>query len=100
MIVALSPGKVCTAFPEEGALNFRKRCSIEPEYSVYVIKQFKFWRYLQGNFLYRVHWSKLRKAVKVIIVVVLGALLPAALTLIFNDTVILRIMREIEGLFN
>ncbi len=34
-----------------------------------------------------------------IIAVVLGALLLAALTLIFNDTVIPRITREIEGLF-
>ena len=31
--------------------------------------------------------------------IVLGALLLAALTLIFNDTVIPRITREIEGLF-
>ena len=37
-------------------------------------------------------------AVKIIIAVVLGALLLAALTLIFNDTVIPRITREIEGL--
>ena len=37
--------------------------------------------------------------VKIIIAVVLGALLLAALTLIFNDTVIPRITREIEGLF-
>ncbi|MCM1214945.1 MAG: DUF6133 family protein [Lachnospiraceae bacterium] len=39
-------------------------------------------------------------AVKIIIAVVLGALLLAALTLIFNNTVIPRITREIEGLFN
>ena len=38
-------------------------------------------------------------AVKIIIAVVLGALLLAALTLIFNDTVIPRITHEIEGLF-
>lgn len=38
-------------------------------------------------------------AVKIIIAVVLGALLLAALTLIFNDTVIPRLTREIEGLF-
>ena len=37
--------------------------------------------------------------VKIIIAVVLGALLLAALTLIFNDTVIPLITREIEGLF-
>lgn len=39
-------------------------------------------------------------AVKIIIAVVLGALLLAALTLIFNDTVIPKITQEIEGLFN
>ena len=38
-------------------------------------------------------------AVKIIIAVVLGALLLAALTLIFNDTVIPRITSEIEGMF-
>lgn len=37
--------------------------------------------------------------VKIIIAVVLGALLLAALTAIFNDTVIPRITREIEALF-
>ena len=37
-------------------------------------------------------------AVKIIIAVVLGALLLAALTLIFNDTVIPRITTEMAGL--
>ena len=37
--------------------------------------------------------------VKIIIAVVLGALLLAALTAIFNDTVIPRITSAIEGLF-
>lgn len=37
--------------------------------------------------------------VKVIIAVVLGGLLLAALTLIFNDTIIPRITREIQNLF-
>lgn len=37
--------------------------------------------------------------VKITIAVVLGALLLAALTAIFNDTVIPRITKEIEGLF-
>ena len=37
--------------------------------------------------------------VKIIIAVVLGAFLLAALTAIFNDTVIPRITREIEALF-
>lgn len=39
-------------------------------------------------------------AVKIIIAVVLGALLLAALTLIFNDTVIPRITQEINSLFS
>lgn len=38
-------------------------------------------------------------AVKIIIGVVLGALLLAALTLIFNDTVIPKITKAIEDLF-
>lgn len=38
-------------------------------------------------------------AVKVIIAVVLGALLLAAMTGLFNDTVLPRITAEIEGLF-
>ena len=38
-------------------------------------------------------------AVKIIIAVVLGAILLAALTLIFNNTVIPRITQEITGLF-
>lgn len=38
--------------------------------------------------------------VKIIIAVVLGALLLAALSGIFNDTVIPRITAEIEGLFS
>lgn len=37
--------------------------------------------------------------VKIIIAIVLGALLLGALTALFNDTVIPRITREIEGLF-
>lgn len=37
--------------------------------------------------------------VKVIIAVVLGALLLAAMTMIFNDTVIPRIIQEINKLF-
>ena len=39
-------------------------------------------------------------AVKVIIAVVLGALLLAAITTIFNDTVIPRITTEIQNLFS
>ena len=39
-------------------------------------------------------------AVKVIIAVVLGALLLAAITAIFNDTILPRIISEIQGLFS
>jgi len=39
-------------------------------------------------------------AVRVILAVVLGALLLAAITLIFNDTVIPRITTEIQNLFS
>ena len=39
-------------------------------------------------------------AVKVIIAVVLGALLLAAITAIFNDTILPRIITEIQGLFS
>lgn len=59
------------------------------------------------NFIIRAHLAisnqrgdfYISDAVKIIIAVVLGALLLAALTLIFNDTVIPRITTEIEGLF-
>ena len=39
-------------------------------------------------------------AVKIIIAVVLGALLLAALTMLFNNTIIPRITQEITGLFS
>ena len=65
--------------------------------------------YTKANYLLkqgRMAWSNQRgdfyisDAVKIIIAVVLGALLLAALTLIFNDTVIPRITEEIESLFS
>ena len=46
---------------------------------VYAIKQFKFWRYLQGNFIYRVHRVRLREAIKILMAVVIGALVLAGL---------------------
>lgn len=44
--------------------------------------------------------TRISDAVKIIIAVVLGALLLAALTLIFNNTVIPRITQEINKLFS
>lgn len=38
------------------------------------INKLDFWHYLQGGFLYRVHCGRLRKAVKILIAAVLGAL--------------------------
>ena len=36
-MTALCSGKICTIFPEKGALNFWKACTIALEYSVQVI---------------------------------------------------------------
>jgi hypothetical protein len=47
---------------------------------VYTISRFKFWRNLQGDFIYRVH-PRLRKAINIMISVVLGALVLAGLYL-------------------
>nr|WP_288978444.1 DUF6133 family protein [uncultured Blautia sp.] len=67
---------------------------------VYTIKQFKFWRYLQGNFLYRVHLVSLRKALKILMAVVIGALLLAGLYALFGDTVLPTLTRRITEMFN
>ena len=39
-MTALCSGKICTIFPEKGALNFWKACTIALEYS-FVIMQIK-----------------------------------------------------------
>ena len=36
-MTALCSGKICTIFPEKGALNFWKACTIALEYSVFYI---------------------------------------------------------------
>lgn len=66
---------------------------------VYTINRFKFWRYLQGHFLYRVH-PRLRKAITVLISVVVGALLLAGLYALFGDTILPRVKDAIEDMFN
>ena len=59
--------------------------------------RFKFWRYLQEDFLYRVHWVKLRK---VLIIVALGALLLAGLYLSFGEVVMPTLTQRIKEMFN
>ena len=66
---------------------------------IYAINQVKFWRYLQGNFLYCVH-PRLRKAIKILIAVVLGALLLAGLYALFGDLVMPTLTRRIQDMFN
>ncbi len=66
---------------------------------VYTINRFKYWRNLQGDFLYSVHqW--LRKAVKILISVVVGALLLAGLYMLFNDTILPTLTQRIKDLFD
>ena len=66
---------------------------------VYTINRFKYWRNLQGDFLYSVHqW--LRKALKILIAVVLGALLLAGLYTLFGDVVMPTLTNKIKGMFN
>ena len=67
---------------------------------VYAIKQFKFWSYLQGDFLYRVHQVRLRKAIKVLISVVIGALLLGGLYALFGQTVLPTLTQRIKEMFN
>jgi len=66
---------------------------------VYTINRFKFWRYLQGDFLYRVH-PRLRKAIKILMSVVIGALILAGLYALFGDTVLPTLTERIEDMFN
>ncbi|MEG0834906.1 MAG: DUF6133 family protein, partial [Christensenellaceae bacterium] len=56
--------------------------------------------YLQGGFLYRVHRAKLRKALKILIAVVLGALLLAGLYALFGETVLPELQRRISEMFS
>lgn len=66
---------------------------------VQMIKQFKFWRCFQEEFLNRVP-PKLRKAVKVLMAVVIGALVLAGLYALFGDTILPTLQDKIEEMFN
>lgn len=59
------------------------------------IGKLKYWRYLQGDFLYRVHISRLRKAVVILISVVVGALLLGKAA--EQKVEIVRVVREIKA---
>lgn len=63
------------------------------------IYQPNYWHYLTGDFLYRVH-ARFRKAVKILISVVIGALLLAGLYTLFKDTVLPSVTERIKDLFN
>ena len=67
---------------------------------VYTINRFKFWRYLQGDFLYGVHWVRLRKAIKILIAVVLGTLLLAGLYALIGEVVMPTLEERIKEMFN
>jgi hypothetical protein len=67
---------------------------------VYTIKQFKFWRYLKGDFLYRVHTARLRKAINILLSVVVGVLVLSGLYALFGETVLPTLKVRIVDMFN
>jgi len=64
------------------------------------MNKFNLWRYLQGDFFYGVHWVRLRKAVKILIAIVLGGLLLAGLYALFGDVVMRTLKTKIQEMFN
>lgn len=63
------------------------------------IYQPNYWHYLTGDFLNRVH-SRFRKAIKILIAVVIGALLLAGLYELFGDVVMPTLKKKITDMFN
>lgn len=63
------------------------------------IYQPNYWHYLTGNFLYRVH-PRFRKAIKILISVVIGALLLAGLYALFNDSILPELQNRIQQMFS
>ena len=63
------------------------------------IYQPKYWHYLTGDFFNRVH-PRFRKALKILMAVVIGALLLAGLYALFGDTVLPTLTRRITEMFN
>lgn len=64
-----------------------------------VIYQPSDWHYLTGDFLYRVH-PRFRKAIKILMAVVIGALLLAGLYKLFADTVLPTLTQRVTEMFN
>ncbi len=63
------------------------------------IYQPNYWHYLTGDFLNRVH-PRFRKAVKILISVVIGALLLAGLYALFNDSILPELQNRIQQMFS
>lgn len=64
-----------------------------------VIYQPSDWHYLTGDFLNHVH-PRFRKAVKILMAVVIGALLLAGLYALFSENVLPTLTRRITEMFN
>ena len=63
------------------------------------IYQPNYWHYLPGDFLNRVH-PRFRKAIKILMAVVIGALLLAGLYKLFADTVLPTLTQRVTEMFN
>lgn len=64
------------------------------------MNKFKFGRHLQERIFYGVHWVRLRKAVKILMSVVIGALVLGGLYLLFKDTVLPTLTQKIKDMVN
>ena len=64
-----------------------------------LIYQPNFWHYLTGDFFNRVH-PRFRKAIKILMAVVIGALLLAGLYKLFADTVLPTLTQRVTEMFN
>ena len=63
------------------------------------IYQPNYWHYLTGDFLNRVH-PRFRKAIKILMAVVIGALMLAGLYALFSENVLPTLSRRITEMFN
>lgn len=64
-----------------------------------VTYQPNYWYYLTGDFLNRVH-PRFRKAIKILIAVVIGALLLGGLYALFGDQILPTLNRRVTEMFN
>lgn len=63
------------------------------------IYQPNYWHYLTGDFLNRVH-PRFRKAIKILMAVVIGALVLAGLYALFDETVLPPLTRRVQEMFS